>query len=80
MQASSCIGAFLVACDNQASITAEASPSNCRYGGFVADYDAAYEGVRAGIMQAFYGPAKGGVFSPSVQFTLMEMGKAVLAK
>lgn len=52
----------------------------CRYGGFVADYDAAYEGVKAGIMQAFYGPPKGGVFSPSVQFTLMEMGKAVLAK
>ena len=46
----------------------------------MADYDAAYEGVKAGIMQAFYGPAKGGVFSPSVQFTLMEMGKAVLAK
>jgi urate oxidase len=46
----------------------------------VADYDAAYNGVKAGIMQAFYGPPKGGVYSPSVQFTLMEMGKAVLAK
>ena len=61
-------------------LAAELSPVDGRYGGFVADYDAAYEGVKAGIMQAFYGPPKGGVFSPSVQFTLMEMGKAVLAK
>lgn len=51
-----------------------------RYSGFVADYDAAYNGVKAGIMEAFYGPPHKGVYSPSVQFTLMEMGKAVLAR
>lgn len=51
-----------------------------RYSGFVADYNAAYVGVKKGIVEAFYGPPQGGVYSPSVQFTLMEMGKAVLAK
>ncbi len=51
-----------------------------RYSGYVSDYDAAYEGVKAGIVEAFFGPPHKGVFSPSVQFTLMEMGKAVLAK
>lgn len=31
-------------------------------------------------MEAFYGEPKKGVYSPSVQYTLFEMGKAVLAK
>ena len=31
-------------------------------------------------MEAFYGEPKKGVFSPSVQFTLYQMGQAVLAK
>jgi urate oxidase len=66
--------------DTKERMVATSITSTWKYGGFVADYDAAYEGVKAGIMQAFYGPPKGGVFSPSVQFTLMEMGKAVLAK
>lgn len=46
----------------------------------MADYDAAYEGVKEGIAHAFWGPPHTGVFSPSVQFTLMEMGKACLAR
>lgn len=52
----------------------------CRYSGHVSDYDAAYDGVKAGIADAFWGPPHVGVFSPSVQFTLMEMGKACLAR
>jgi urate oxidase len=44
------------------------------------DYDAAFEGVKAAIFEGFYGPADKGVYSPSVQFTLFEMGKLALAK
>ena len=34
----------------------------------------------AGICDAFYGEPSKGVYSPSVQYTLFEMGKAVLAR
>ena len=34
----------------------------------------------AGICEAFYGEPTKGVYSPSVQYTLSEMGKAVLAR
>jgi len=50
-----------------------------RYGSHVKDYDAAFAGVKAAIVAKFYGPAHSGVFSPSVQFTLMEMAKEVIA-
>ena len=50
-----------------------------RYSGPV-NYDAAYEAVKAGIMEGFYGPPSTGVYSPSVQFTLFEMAKLALKK
>ncbi len=50
-----------------------------RYGSHVKDYDAAFAGVKAAIVAKFYGPAHSGVYSPSVQFTLMEMAKEVIA-
>jgi urate oxidase len=43
-------------------------------------YEAAYAAAKAGLVAAFYGPVKGGVFSPSVQFTLFQMGKEVLQR
>ena len=43
-------------------------------------YDAAFAGARAGLVEAFFGPPRTGVYSPSVQFTLMQMGKALLAR
>ena len=42
------------------------------------DYDAAFAGVKAAIVAKFYGPAHSGVYSPSVQFTLMEMAKEII--
>jgi len=36
--------------------------------------------MRKCLLEAFFGPSKGGVYSPSVQATLWEMGQAVLAK
>jgi urate oxidase len=42
-------------------------------------YDAAHAAARAALASAFFGPPRGGVFSPSVQFTLFQMAAAVLA-
>jgi urate oxidase len=51
-----------------------------RYSGPVSNYDATYEAVKAAIGEAFFGPPKTGIYSPSVQYTVYEMGKNVLAK
>ena len=44
------------------------------------DFCAAYAGARAGLLEAFYGPPKGGVYSPSVQYTLFQMAKSAMAR
>lgn len=66
--------------DTEERIVATSITSTWKYSGHVADYDAAYDSVKAGIAEAFWGPPHQGVFSPSVQFTLMEMGKACLSR
>jgi hypothetical protein len=50
----------------------------CRFSGIPASYDAAYAAVMKAFLSAFFGPAKGGVLSPSVQYTLFQMGQAAL--
>ena len=51
----------------------------CRYSkNGVRDYDATFAAVKKAMMGAFFGPAHVGVFSPSVQYTAMEMAKAVI--
>ena len=52
----------------------------CRYSGKVQDYNKAYEGAKAAIINKFYGPPNKGVFSPSVQYTLYQMALEILAK
>ena len=44
-----------------------------------ADCDAAFAAVQAALCGAFFGPARGGVYSPSVQMTLYQMCGAALA-
>lgn len=44
------------------------------------DYDAAYHSARSGLLDAAFGPAKGGVYSPSVQYTLFEMAGLVMQR
>lgn len=44
------------------------------------DYDAAFEQVKATCLSTFFGPAQSGVFSPSVQYTLYQMGKDVIQR
>ena len=52
----------------------------CRYNTSKMDFDAAYDAVKGAIMDNFYGPPNKGVYSPSVQFTLYEMGKLVIQR
>lgn len=39
-----------------------------------------YMDVKKVLIDTFFGPTKGGVYSPSVQSTLYDMAKAVLAR
>ncbi|EFJ50531.1 hypothetical protein VOLCADRAFT_73602 [Volvox carteri f. nagariensis] len=41
-------------------------------------YDAAFSAAKSGLLDAFLGPAKSGVYSPSVQYTLYNMAKNLL--
>ncbi|PNH04289.1 Uricase [Tetrabaena socialis] len=43
-------------------------------------YDAAFAAAKAGLLDAFFGPPKGGIYSPSVQFTLYDMAKRLLER
>jgi len=54
--------------------------STWRYNDSVKDYEATFAAARSAVLNTFFGPADKGVFSPSVQFTLMEMGKAVISR
>jgi urate oxidase len=44
------------------------------------DYDAAYDAALAALLATFFGPVRGGVYSPGVQATLYAMGAAALAR
>jgi urate oxidase len=44
-----------------------------------ADYNAVYDSVRDALLGAFYGPPDRGHFSPGVQYSLFQMGRAALA-
>ncbi|KAL6756974.1 hypothetical protein V8C86DRAFT_2611861 [Haematococcus lacustris] len=61
-------------------ILATSVTSSWKYGRLPACFDTAFDSVKKAVSEGFFGPAKGGVYSPSVQYTLWEMGKLVLAK
>lgn len=44
------------------------------------DYDATYEAVRTALLDGVFGPPKGGVYSPSVQYTLYQMASMALER
>lgn len=44
------------------------------------DFDAVYDAVIMACTEKFFGDARTGVYSPSVQYTLHEMGQAVLRR
>lgn len=43
-----------------------------------ADFDATFGSVKGALLTAFFGPPDEGVYSPSVQHTLYQMGKGAL--
>lgn len=61
-------------------IVATVVTSTWKYSTPPRDFCAAYAAARAGLLEAFYGPAKGGVYSPSVQYTLFQMAKFAMAR
>lgn len=61
-------------------IVATAVSAKWRYTKAPECWDSAYQGVKAALLEAFYGPPKGGVFSPSVQFTLYQMAKLAILR
>lgn len=58
-------------------IAATSVAASWRYSG-PCDYDASFAKGLAALGAAFFGPASGGTYSPSLQFTLFEMGKGLL--
>lgn len=68
----------LADCDDRmmaTSVTAEwrYDPARVQGPSGAFDYDAAFCAARSGLLDAAFGPPRGGVFSPSVQYTLFEM-------
>lgn len=61
-------------------MVATAVTSTWKYSRAPADFDAAFETVKSAMLDAFFGPPRGGVFSPSVQYTLFQMAKAAIER
>ena len=74
--------AFTLLPDTDERIVATSMKSTWKYcsKSLPRDYDATYALVRDTSLATFFGPAKGGVFSPSVQYTLYQMAKAVIER
>lgn len=51
-----------------------------RYSRAPANFDRAYEAVKEAMCEKFFGPSDKGVYSPSVQFTMYEMGANIINK
>lgn len=59
-------------------IVASSVTATWRYSAPLPDYNATYAAVKEALASKFYGPPEKGTYSPSVQFTLYRMGKAVI--
>ncbi|KAK9868909.1 hypothetical protein WJX84_002359 [Apatococcus fuscideae] len=67
--------------DTNERIVATSITATWRYSGELKsckEYDRAFNDVKKTLMLKFYGPPDKGVYSPSVQYTLFEMGKAAI--
>ncbi|KAJ9528489.1 hypothetical protein QJQ45_020531 [Haematococcus lacustris] len=61
-------------------ILATSMTSSWKYSRAPACYDAAYDAVKQAVSDGFFGPVKGGVYSPSMQSTLWGMGQLIMAR
>jgi len=64
---------------NDRIVATEVSAS-WKYSCTVHDYHKAFKDVRNALSEGFFGPPKGGVYSPSVQYTLFEMARIALGR
>ena len=75
--------AFTLLPDTRERILATSMSGTWTYGNLdvsTMDFDAIYDAVIRTCMETFFGDVSKGVYSPSVQFTLHEMGQAVLRR
>lgn len=61
-------------------LTVCTTPQNNRYNRVPANFDRAYDAVKEALFEKFFGPSDKGVYSPSVQFTMYEMGVNAIRK
>jgi len=64
--------------DVQDRIVATAITSTWRYSTPPSDYDEAFVAAKGAMLAAFFGSPRGGVYSPSVQYTLFQMAKGAI--
>ncbi|KAK3265316.1 hypothetical protein CYMTET_25992 [Cymbomonas tetramitiformis] len=65
--------------DTRERMVATSVDAKWSYCADVQDYDAVYKRMLTSLDEAFFGAPRKGVYSPSVQFTLFEMGKRAIA-
>lgn len=71
---------FTLLPDSKDRILATSITSTWKYSSQPPCYDAAYNAVKQAISDGFFGPANVGVYSPSVQYTLYQMGAIALER
>ena len=71
---------FTVLPESSDRVLATSITSTWKYTAAPPCYDAAFAAAKQAIMDLFYGPPKAGVYSPSVQYTMWEMGTAMLQR
>lgn len=71
---------FTLLPDTRERIMASSVTCTWRYGFQPMCYEAAFSQVKEALYAAFFGPAKGGVYSPAVQTTLYQMADTVIAR
>ena len=60
-------------------IVASSVTSSWKYSQELPDYQEPYAAIKKALVSQLFGPPEGGVYSPSVQYTLFQMGKAAIA-
>lgn len=73
-----CQDKFTLLPETRERIMATTVTATWKYSRAPVDFDRAYNAVKAAFCEKFFGPVDKGVYSPSVQYTLYEMGVNVI--
>lgn len=71
---------YTVLPDTTDRIAATSVTATWKYSSRPPCFNTAYATAKTAMCEAFFGPARGGVYSPAVQTTLYDMGKAVVQR